>query len=161
MSELRDDAVRWAERVMKNPEGYDSEYVNTARYILSPPAAGPGFAVEFLDRHYEAVVDWERTPVGGPSYEEMTAPFIAELLAAMGGRGDGWQPIETAPKDGAAVIVCVGLSNGSQWVGEAYYDADNRNWRPANTHHTDSHDSVVIPSHWHPLPAAPGERSGE
>lgn len=56
MSDLRDDAVRWAERVMKRPDGYDSEYVNAARYILSPPAAGPGFdAEDFLWEFSEEV----------------------------------------------------------------------------------------------------------
>ena len=55
-----------------------------AQYILSPPAHGPGLnAVEFLDRHYEAIVDWERAQGKCPSYEEMTAPFVAELRAAL------------------------------------------------------------------------------
>lgn len=69
-----------------------------------------------------------------------------------------WQPIETAPKDGAPVIISV-----AGFVGEAAYRAEGSHegaWWWANEgpgdYHADSIDSRHgEPTHWMPLPDPP------
>jgi hypothetical protein len=59
---------------------------------------------------------------------------------------DGWQPIETAPKDGTDVLVGFANQNRPSVV-VGWFD----NWT--------EYDSMNIikgtPTHWHPLPAPP------
>jgi hypothetical protein len=86
--------------------------------------------------------------------------LVAELSAAMGGRGDeGWRPIETAPKDGTKVILlCVSksMSFGGTHAIQGYWGGNTgfENWITLSSY-------KLRPTHWMPLPAAPGERSGE
>lgn len=59
---------------------------------------------------------------------------------------DGWQPIETAPKDGTRLLACWDINEPSYgvvwWEDGSWveYDADNR---------------VSDPTHWRPLPVSP------
>lgn len=68
-------------------------------------------------------------------------------------RGMGWQPIETAPKDGTYVLVFVESSGG---LGEAYFDIQDDNWWWANTAPHDFDPTYATdPTHWMPLPQGP------
>lgn len=66
---------------------------------------------------------------------------------------DGWQPIETAPKDGTKI-----LGTNGEWLHTIYW---------SNYRHTDDNywNSGGIPfrdaTHWMPLPAAPDAQGGE
>lgn len=71
----------------------------------------------------------------------------------------GWQPIETAPKDGTRVltvvrgfVVCIGwwFSDAGKWMttdAEDYADDGAWEYQVSN--------SVYLPTHWMPLPAGP------
>jgi hypothetical protein len=67
-----------------------------------------------------------------------------------------WQPIDTAPKDGSNVLVCIAGLTGSQ--GEAFwYQGDEYasgwiTWDGAN--HTRTFYTTP-PTHWMPLPEPP------
>jgi hypothetical protein len=62
----------------------------------------------------------------------------------------GWQPIETAPKDGTHVLLATDYGG----VGEARWVEDAGWWYWANADHTDAWDGTVHnPTHWLPLPA--------
>lgn len=71
----------------------------------------------------------------------------------------GWQPIETAPKDGTVVLVYPGVwSNRTCSV--ARWDDDRSAKRPRPYWSRDDTSSVttcrnVPPTHWMPLPAPP------
>lgn len=86
-------------------------------------------------------------------------------------QGGGWQPIETAPKDGRTMLL--GCSNShkkwrtmrGQWMSEAYID---ENWEDPDDATPGWYETVVegddipncwyiTPTHWQPLPAAPTE----
>ena len=70
---------------------------------------------------------------------------VADALEAA--RKDGWQPIETAPKDGSEIILFD--PDYSQRSGfEGRYSAPRGNW-------LSSYDSPVKPTHWMPLPPPP------
>lgn len=63
--------------------------------------------------------------------------------------GDGWRPIETAPKDGAWI-----LSTGQSWNGDCeivgwHFGA----WRTS----ADPISIIICPTHWWPLPAPPAQ----
>lgn len=66
----------------------------------------------------------------------------------------GWRLIETAPRDGTAVII-----NVDDTVGEAYFSASDdhhEGWWWANTSWGDYWaDKAGNPTHWLPLPSAP------
>lgn len=56
---------------------------------------------------------------------------------------DGWQPIETAPRDGSFVLIACGD------VYKARYDEIEDMW------FFDVDGCAVDPTHWRPLPAPP------
>ena len=76
---------------------------------------------------------------------------VARLMPA----GDGWMPIETAPKDGTRVLLMLRgpkppemIARWTQaWTSE---DDDLLEWI------NDEEDTIYgTPTHWHPLPAPP------
>lgn len=74
-------------------------------------------------------------------------------LAKLGQRMQ-WQGIESAPKDGARIIVCVKGLKDSQ--GEAAFI--NNEWRCPDSYQERTYTGyVVAPTHWMPLPPNPGE----
>ena len=69
-----------------------------------------------------------------------------------------WEPIETAPKDGAHVLLSCVVDPPRGFVCEGYYEEDgDRGWFQAKTHWTDHYDGSVIAAHWMPLPSPPKE----
>jgi hypothetical protein len=60
----------------------------------------------------------------------------------------GWQPIETAPKDGTTILGF--WCNGEMHTGSIC----NGEWIPAWEHQNNNWD---IPTHWMPLPPPPNE----
>ena len=68
--------------------------------------------------------------------------------------GDGWLPIETAPKDGT-VIIATGFNYGESSEPRHYCMArwEQGEWREANEWNVDS--SLAYLTHWQPAPPAP------
>lgn len=70
--------------------------------------------------------------------------------------GSEWKTIDTAPKDGTPVLVCVTYSlSNDEWETKQWVDAQSPHiqwptyWR--------SIDIPLPPTHWMPLPPPPGE----
>lgn len=111
-------------------------------------------AREFVDQHPEGCRFYENLPHGD------AMDVCRALLAAVEGGAltprderavtdNGWQPIETAPRDGA--IILVGFSK-SETLAIAYWE--DGFW------FDDADDCAYIgsgPTHWMPLPAPPGK----
>lgn len=72
-----------------------------------------------------------------------------------------WQPIETAPKDGALILACVHPNRMFVWWqradGKEPYESCAGNGAGWVDGTTDSFDDYCIyaPQHWMPLPEAP------
>jgi hypothetical protein len=76
--------------------------------------------------------------------------YVRDLYLAMRAvEPDGWQPIETAPKDGTDVLV---WADGGQYVAAwcQYFTA----FKIAPTAEYDN-DPYVSATHWRPLPPSP------
>ena len=103
-------------------------------------------------------------PSGPPSFSyDVVWKQLPVSIALVPSAAPGWQPIETAPKDGTRLILGFALAESS-WVGEGYYHVGDCNWYEANTDPTDSWSDSCSPTHWRPLPAPPASdlvRSGE
>ena len=64
-----------------------------------------------------------------------------------------WQPIETAPKDGTAILLSIpGNKNPCAHVGFFHHDTDQ--WRERIL----GANFVNYPSHWMPLPKPPKDQ---
>lgn len=97
--------------------------------------------------------------------ETLRAGYAAARLEIESLRGKGWQPIETAPKDGTFLLLWeqystnpfIGSWLGTRWtVSHEHVDAEG-GWDGANVV-----DALSMPvTHWMPLPAAPGPADGE
>jgi hypothetical protein len=77
---------------------------------------------------------------------------VDALLAALDAEPDGWQPIETAPKDGTEVDLWTAEGRranckwrAGEWVEIGLDWSDNLTWLPVG----------CPPTHWTPIPAPP------
>ena len=133
------------------------------------------------------LADWLEAVGGGPSAKRCAALLreqhtrIAELeseLEAVGAGGvsgplmgraapptaqaEGWRPIETAPKDGALIVL--GARNGV-WLGK-YVPVYQSGYRPENPwssmllNHDYMAERYTRPTHWMPLPPPPTSAEG-
>jgi hypothetical protein len=69
---------------------------------------------------------------------------------------DGWQPIETAPKDGSRILISHKYGLKIAWWGAAAY---NRKTKSYNSGWTDGGNYGFVATHWMPLPVAPALHS--
>lgn len=113
--------------------------------------------------------------IWGDAYEAKKAPIRAmqaELESALrqelSGKDAGWLPIETAPKDGATVLLYglwAGEINGQAtvpttdigyWLG-GKSDEPGDDWWQLST--GDAYSCWMRPTHWQPLPPPPAIQS--
>ena len=96
---------------------------------------------------------------------EETCKRIAEVsLSALSARGlavvKGWQPIETAPKGNGAFLVWLedeGFATLGRW---RKWSADGKSGEDVYLSSMDAYADEHTPTHWMPLPAAPGGTDG-
>ncbi|SAI62958.1 phage protein [Bordetella trematum] len=77
---------------------------------------------------------------------------IGDVLAEVRGMPEGWQPIETAPKDGAEIWGFNGEQARMLWSEGEHWAL----WVWADSSLADIDPSPHQPTHWMPIPAAPG-----
>lgn len=81
---------------------------------------------------------------------------VQQAIKELGIQTDGWQPIETAPKDGTVILAwSVGQSEDSEtqlifWYDDPDYPDEPPYWCVNYEGH-----SNLVPTHWMPLPGAP------
>lgn len=83
---------------------------------------------------------------------------LSDVHAACGEpfRSDGWQPIETAPRDRRVLLWGRYWSDGQGWFSDAlsgWWSAELERWEANGGLH--SYSFGVRPTHWMPLPAPP------
>ena len=98
--------------------------------------------------------------------EWLAAQLRIALTALQAGAGDGWQHIESAPKDGTKVFVYVpGDSNyptaayysSKEYFETEYGDPDymDEGWYWSFGYPSDFHEETIEPTHWMPIPESP------
>jgi hypothetical protein len=71
-----------------------------------------------------------------------------------------WRPIETAPKDGTAVILCGRYNDVSiaAWHGNGWWiEADGRRAIESQSDFGTGYMTFDLPTHWMPVPTPPAE----
>ena len=136
--------------------------------LAAPPAAPQPVARVLREGEVMgAYMDFDRTASrewSSAEYLTRFGLFISERTAATpqpqaAQQAVAWQPIETAPTgddDLLHAIVAYPLESGAYFVEEAWWDSQRREWWPANTDHGDAVGEPIYPTHWMPMPAAPG-----
>lgn len=104
-----------------------------------------------------------------PFYVEIIDEILAALQAVPASGGVGWQPIESAPKDGTRILIAGGTRQhpdsmgGPEPITQPYIAHWNTLWKQWEGNPT-SHDDCYShePTHWRPLHAPPAlKASGE
>jgi hypothetical protein len=137
--------------------------LSLAAAILDTNLKGP---TATLDQHGLSVVRWAwetaratlPTSSDPQSGEAVQASSAQDELLSQSGGGDGWRPIETAPRDGSDVI----LSNG-YWAFEATSLPDGRFIRTKDRQETAPSNCrwwMPLPVGLFNLPAAPHPQEG-
>lgn len=78
---------------------------------------------------------------------------VAPAAVAVPMPANGWQPIETAPKDGTYMVLL--LPSGFRYVIGRWFAFGQE--IHGSTGFWEAHATTITPTHWIPLPAAPGE----
>jgi hypothetical protein len=99
---------------------------------------------DYVSRGSEAETAADAIIAALPELKTHRGDDVHPVEAAM--RDDGWQPIETAPKDGG---VFLGYNKDLGWQCTMIYDWGNHVFL------TDAGRFFTYPTHWRPLPAAP------
>lgn len=101
---------------------------------------------------------WEDQYASVQLHKLEEADAILSALSAAGYAVErGWQPIETAPKDGRTVWVWNGEHCQMEWYGSDEWSG----WLHSDPLLSDADPDPVQPTHWRPLPAAPQEERND
>lgn len=144
------------------------DWVNRAQRVLSVPShKPPAVCVDAKGRRCFIGADMAR------ARDEGAFPvryfWECELAAPSASQGEvsGWQPIETAPHDGRAMLLSQ-TDAGGAWIGryEPVYQSGYRPDNPwfslmLNRDYLPKPLKSSAPTHWMPLPAAPSVTDGE
>ena len=118
---------------------------NTATHLLVQAASAIQTQAAELEAQLEAI------GAGGVS-----GPLVGRA-APPTAQAEGWRPIETAPKDGTAILLG---SRGGSWIGKwlpvyvSGYQPENP-WSSLMLNHDHMGEKWCKPTHWMPLPEAP------
>ncbi len=100
----------------------------------------------------------------GYDVNEPTKSDLAEVadailnLAPVGGRGEGWRPIETAPKDGTRFLSWPAHLDGGVTAAVETWWYEHPSTQGWITDAFDCGDYEFAPTHWQPLPPPPQEQ---
>lgn len=110
---------------------------------------------ELGDTEKDELYEWVLAHSG--AFSEVIANFRAAYARPQSAAvRDGWQPIETAPKDGSRILISHKYGLKIAWWGAAAY---NRKTKSYNSGWTDGGNYGFVATHWMPLPAAPALHS--
>ena len=84
---------------------------------------------------------------------DMRTVLLPALETALGERG--WQPIETAPKDGRFVFLYDKRNIPGDGVATGRFDSDVGCWYDGCNMDRYLEDESLTPTHWQPLPSPP------
>lgn len=149
------------------PEQIISKYKPMAEYpsyyhesqieqILTEYATHFGYTKEDIADAWDAAINYVNN--GGYDDAEIDAPNKEQYLASLRRVGDGWQPIETAPKDGTILDVCLTRELDGQMLRETDVKWFDNQWCSVYDTSVRAENVYWKASHWMlatPLPQPP------
>jgi hypothetical protein len=158
----RDERIRQLERELQTASKDGRKYQRKVdEKIMERRLQG----VALLLKCSKCGADRSKEPCGNPQNCAMRGHAYIDGRTA--GAAPTWQPIETAPKDGSAVLLSRADAGGS-WIGK-YYPVYTSGYRPdnpwfslmLNRDYLPKPLKSSAPTHWAPLPAAPSPQQGK
>lgn len=130
---------------------------NRARFEAWARKAEPGYHLAYnVSSRRAQRYDTDRTQHAYQGFLGALAA-LAPSAAPVAAEPEGWQPIETAPKDGTEVVLWLGAPYSE--VANAWWFEPWANWQMGelpNALDDEMHGiGSAVPTHWQPLPAAP------
>lgn len=116
---------------------------------------------EMLRRH-AGEMDATGTPPVKSEAIRQAARHMEDIARTLNSIARPWQPIETAPRDGAEVLVCRAYEDGKAEYAVAHNYDDGNGWRDMGDLGWAGmiHDDDNQPTHWMPLPPPPTNTNG-
>jgi hypothetical protein len=115
--------------------------------------------IQIIDSYGRPIADINTERFGSLYVESIsqapqTARALDECREAL--EASGWQPIETAPKDGTVVDLWAHWPEHDRWMrtADAVWDAGAQNWK-SGFYHFGQYSYPPTVTHWMPLPAPP------
>lgn len=142
-------------------DGLRDEVIAAWNRRATPAAEGVALPKQSIDTpEFISLLD-SYAKDGTRGYNYWYRAIISYIDGRTAGAAPSWQPIETAPKDGSAVLLSRPDSGGS-WIGkyEPVYQSGYRPDNPwfslmLNRDYLSKPLKSSAPTHWMPLPAAP------
>lgn len=135
------------------------------RAILASPTTPQASSAEGMRERILPIVRGCNKAHGMYGYREQDCLDAADdILAALRSSGEGWQAIESAPKDGTDIMVVVAgnhSATGKPFIPEVVNWSEEDGWWNPMWGWDKAH-SEYLPTHWRPLPSPPRtEKGGE
>lgn len=151
------------EKLVQRLRKYEKEARETAANceVVAAALAGQIEALEARTGHNIYAVRLAVDHRNSAKRETQFADDIAAVLSRMCGPGEvvvqGWQPIETAPKDGSWFLSTRGgVPYVTSWDdGEGRFFTFNRSYEAIREKYEGIADAVWEPTHWQPIPKPP------
>lgn len=81
--------------------------------------------------------------------------------AALSGSNAGWQPMDSAPKDGTVILAVSNDAQRPRVIATWWHDGWWRSYKPTLDKFETENPFRWFPTHWMPLPTAPQPTGGE
>ncbi len=139
-------------------------HIEDLRYLRAPADAPDGWKLVPVEPTEDMLFSAEMSRVRG--YRDLYSAMLSAAPTAPAdavAKDAGWQPIETAPKDGTSILGYGKRYFPRGWTGwSAETDKDHpnaRGWHVHQTYYLGGNWQIgglgFLPTHWMPLPAAP------
>jgi hypothetical protein len=137
--------------------------IERLKVALQPPSEKrkPSVDVDLLhlEKIIYTVMEENQKAVKNGFIQQTNAMAIAKFLHSQGHLNQGWRDIESAPKDGTAVLMTgiIPVTN-QKWVNQGWWDEDENGFYDWGECESDYHgNGKQSPTHWMPLPTPPSE----
>jgi hypothetical protein len=112
--------------------------------LVEISALSAQFAKMVRDRRHAKLPPISDFELDAAAFFKTHGPTILRALE----QREGWQPIESAPRDGMPILVCRYEGGVVWWICASKYH------KPVGFYGLHG-DAIGTPTHWQPLPAAP------
>ncbi len=114
--------------------------------------------LELAEELERCLRNYPRTEANGETWVMLREQQLTSILAHL--RAEPWQPIESAPRDGAWILVCAAGEADSATIVKWHvisWRSGEMGWYIDDQNDYEYVQSFDAPTHWQPLPTTPKE----